>query len=124
MRASIAIVFLFIYFLALLNPIVPFLNYELNKEKIAAEFCENIAKPELNCQGKCHLMKQIEKQAKQEKESEKSANKIEIVAPVGKVEAIEVSELKQFFTKRLIPVVNQFYKNNRAIKIDYPPQWV
>lgn len=37
------------------------LQYQLNKEFIAANLCENKAKPQLQCEGKCHLKKQIEK---------------------------------------------------------------
>lgn len=35
--------------------------YELNKEYVAAELCENKDKPELNCCGKCYLNKQLKK---------------------------------------------------------------
>lgn len=31
----------------------------MNQESIAKENCENIAKPELKCNGKCHLAKQL-----------------------------------------------------------------
>ena len=33
--------------------------YELNKASITEEFCENKSQPELQCNGKCHLMKQL-----------------------------------------------------------------
>lgn len=33
--------------------------YRLNKNFIAAELCENKAKPQLNCCGKCYLGKQL-----------------------------------------------------------------
>ncbi|EDO25943.1 predicted protein, partial [Nematostella vectensis] len=35
--------------------------YEINKDYIAAELCENKDKPELQCAGKCYLKKQIDK---------------------------------------------------------------
>ncbi|MEZ5018396.1 MAG: hypothetical protein R2800_15150 [Flavipsychrobacter sp.] len=35
--------------------------YEINKEYIAAELCENKDKPQLQCNGKCYLKKQIDK---------------------------------------------------------------
>ncbi|MEQ7801458.1 hypothetical protein ABDJ41_16815 [Pedobacter sp. ASV1-7] len=48
--------------------------FELNKKYIAAEFCENKAKPELHCEGKCYLMKKLkqaeEKEQKQERQSQ------------------------------------------------------
>ena len=36
-------------------------GYELNRAFITANFCENKAKPELKCNGKCHLAKELKK---------------------------------------------------------------
>ena len=42
--------------------------YELNKDYVATVLCENQDKPQLQCNGKCYLKKQIEKTSeKQEK---------------------------------------------------------
>jgi hypothetical protein len=40
--------------------------YELNKEYITANFCENKANPAMKCNGKCYLNKKIKAQEKQE----------------------------------------------------------
>jgi len=56
-----------------------FVNYQLNQAEITRKFCENKAKPKLQCNGKCHLAKQLAKQEKQEKSSsETSKFKFEI----------------------------------------------
>lgn len=34
-------------------------NYEINKEIITEEFCVNKEKPDLQCNGKCHLAEQL-----------------------------------------------------------------
>ncbi len=34
--------------------------YEVNQEFVANNLCENQAKPELECNGKCYLMKQLQ----------------------------------------------------------------
>ena len=36
------------------------LNYAVNQDYIIENFCVNKAEPELKCDGKCHLKKQIE----------------------------------------------------------------
>lgn len=46
----------------MLRPIQPYVEYVLNQNYIAEFLCINKDKPELICNGKCHLMKQIEKQ--------------------------------------------------------------
>jgi hypothetical protein len=46
-----------------------FINYQINKAEITRKYCENKAKPMLNCNGKCHLAKQLVEQQKQEEQS-------------------------------------------------------
>lgn len=36
-------------------------NYELNKGRITALYCVNKARPQLHCNGKCHLARQLRK---------------------------------------------------------------
>lgn len=43
------------------------LNYQVNKDYIAAKLCENKTRPQLHCNGKCLLMKKMK--AAEEKES-------------------------------------------------------
>lgn len=57
-----------------LKPILPVFEYVLNYEYIISELCENKATPELNCNGKCHLEKELAKAA--ETNSENSDKKI------------------------------------------------
>lgn len=46
------------------------MGFELNRNYIAANLCENKAKPYLHCNGKCYLMKKI----RQAEENEKKQN--------------------------------------------------
>lgn len=122
MKQGLAISFLFIYFLALLNPISPFINYTLNKAEIIEKFCENKDKPVLACEGQCHLKKQIEKKSKEQDQNEESS-RIEIISPVGKIHSLNITNVISFDIKKTIPVFNECFENIRSIKIDYPPQW-
>ncbi|RWX03907.1 hypothetical protein EPI11_02640 [Flavobacterium cerinum] len=51
----------------LAKPVIPVLDYVINYEYIAKELCENKAKPQMHCNGKCHLMKELAKAAENEK---------------------------------------------------------
>ena len=42
-------------------------HYQLNKEYIAQNLCENKNKPMMHCNGKCHLRKQLSEQDKKDK---------------------------------------------------------
>lgn len=50
----------------ILRPVYPYLDYVINKEYIAKILCINKDKPELKCNGKCHLINEIKKQATEE----------------------------------------------------------
>ncbi|MFN3752927.1 hypothetical protein [Flavobacterium sp.] len=51
----------------LLKPILPVADYIINYDYISKVLCENKAKPELKCNGKCQLMKELAKAAEEEK---------------------------------------------------------
>ena len=44
-----------------LGPEVLVLNYQLNKAEITARYCVNKVRPQLRCNGKCHLAQQLRK---------------------------------------------------------------
>lgn len=46
--------------------IVTFVSFKWNQEYIATTYCENKQKPALECDGKCYLKKQIQKQQESE----------------------------------------------------------
>lgn len=50
-----------------LKPVFPVVDYVVNYEYIATELCVNKDKPEMQCNGKCQLMKELAKAAENEK---------------------------------------------------------
>ncbi len=71
----ISILLLFSLLTANFGNLFVFTGFELNRKYIAAELCVNKNKPELNCNGKCYLMKKLkqaqDKEEKQERQSRK-----------------------------------------------------
>ena len=51
----------------LIKPVLPVIDYVVNYEYISTQLCENVEKPELKCNGKCHLMKELSKASENEK---------------------------------------------------------
>jgi len=76
-KRVIAIALLSMYMLQLGANVSKLAWYELNKDYITALFCVNQDKPELQCQGKCHLKMQIEND--EEDRSEAAIELAEIV---------------------------------------------
>ena len=58
--------FYMLYLVAMLQPVVPLIEYYSNKEYIASVLCENRDKPALACNGKCYLEKRLEKSSAQD----------------------------------------------------------
>ena len=56
---TIAVLFLTITVVTVLRPFTPFVNYYLNKGKIADEMCINKGIPASTCEGKCYLKKEV-----------------------------------------------------------------
>ena len=54
------------------------MGFELNKQFIATELCVNKDKPEMNCNGKCYLMKKLKQAQDKEQKQERQAQKTQV----------------------------------------------
>ena len=107
LRKSFAIFFLCIYSLVLFKPLFPFIDYAINKDYIAKNLCENRAKPKLNCNGKCHLMKQLKK-AGAENPTDGTTSK---GTSNQEENCVHVNSLFNFNTSISVSKSNKFYIN-------------
>jgi hypothetical protein len=71
---------------------VPHLAYWANKEYIASKLCENKDRPEMKCEGKCHLTKKVKEQQERNSESEMPAKQM-----VEGVPHLPTPSLQRFF---------------------------
>lgn len=85
MNRFISILLIGLYTLTLSQAYMPHVNYWMNRDFIAAELCENKANPDLDCQGKCHLKKQIQENSEDNQEGEETLSQL-------MVEFFEVAE--------------------------------
>ena len=90
MHKTAAISLVFLYLVAMLRPIQPYLEYILNQDYIAEFLCVNKDKPELQCNGKCHLAKELKKQ--QEKEPLSTATVFMENYPIGFVTIFKIDK--------------------------------
>ncbi|MDA6072729.1 hypothetical protein NJT12_24200 [Flavobacterium sp. AC] len=58
----------------ILRPAFPVLNYIVNYDYIAKELCENKKQPQLGCNGKCHLKKELAKTTENDSPSSEKKN--------------------------------------------------
>ncbi|MFD2910067.1 hypothetical protein ACFSX9_15140 [Flavobacterium ardleyense] len=94
MKRLIVIVALMLF----LKPIYPVLEYILQYDYIATELCKNTNKPELECNGKCHLVAELAKTAADEKpmKSDKK-NNLKQITQVLFFQDIEALSVRQIY---------------------------
>ena len=94
MKAYICVVKKILFLLALfmlLKPVLPVVDYVVNYEYITKVLCVNKAKPKLQCNGKCHLMKELAKTS--ESQTPISSNK---KIATQELEVLFFEEIKSF----------------------------
>ena len=76
-KKSIISLFLLVAFsLQIGSKCIIWANYLLNKKSITEFFCINKSTPEMNCNGKCHLKKQLKEQDKKEQSPASSLKEV------------------------------------------------
>ncbi|MGF6846302.1 hypothetical protein QFZ51_001537 [Chitinophaga sp. W3I9] len=100
---------------------VVFVQFKVNQSYIASVLCENKNKPQMHCNGRCHLKKELDRDAQQDKNNNTGKDKYEVMF---------VETLQSFHTT---PPVNQlvftsYYKaphpHTLILSVFHPPQLV
>ncbi len=61
MKQFVSYILIIIYSGVIVAPAIPVVDYIVNYKYISEELCVNKDKPEMHCNGKCHLKKEIKK---------------------------------------------------------------
>lgn len=107
------ILFLLALFM-LLKPVLPVIDYVVNYEYITKVLCVNKAKPKLQCNGKCHLMKELAKTS--ESQTPISSNK---KIATQELEVLFFEEIKSFNIRYIYFDKNQFLSTNYSDLYSY-----
>ncbi len=84
-----------------LKPILPVVDYLVNYDYISTVLCENKAKPELKCNGKCHLMKELAKASDIEPLGEKPTNSDKKIRYSQKIELLFCNEVTEISFRQI-----------------------
>jgi hypothetical protein len=97
-------------------------DYLLNRDYIAKVLCVNRDKPEMKCNGKCHLAKQLKKQDEAEGQAGKSEKNVRTLDEVNLTTHAITSFIPALFSTDII-----MFKGSTGSpgtipsKIDHPP---
>lgn len=111
MKRFSAIIVLIVYGYVLIQPLLPYVNYIANYDYIANELCENKDAPELECNGKCYLAKEITKVTQEQKDT----------PSVLKIQEVHKHTLSRAITTSLVfPIEKEFQFDQRTAIVDNP----
>lgn len=116
------IVFIVALFM-LIKPVFPVIDYIINYDYISTQLCENIKKPELKCNGKCHLKKQLANEAKKSdsKSNERKSNSISFEVLYCEIINSYILNFTIPFDKRVQSLYNCIYFRLNSTTIFHPP---
>lgn len=111
----------------LARPAIPFLEYIINYDYIVKELCENKEKPELKCNGKCHLMKELAKTSEEDKNSpsDKKQNvkqQIEVLF-YNEIKTLSNAKSFVFINKHVNSVYQNLYALTAIQSTFHPPNF-
>lgn len=92
----------------LLKPVLPVVEYVVNYEYITKVLCVNKDKPKMQCNGKCHLMKELAKASENEKPISSDKKNIS-----QEFEVLFFEELKAYM---ITPIC---FHNNKKVENNY-----
>jgi hypothetical protein len=98
------------------------LNYRVNMNFIIENFCENTDKPEIHCDGKCHLNKQIQQEENQKSENPISVNEgISFVFTIEELPTLCLDQMEQSDSRTSSPYLVKSYGSHQ-LGVFHPPQ--
>lgn len=111
------IVNLFLVFYLVLKPLLTMMDYVVNYDYISKVVCMNKTKPELHCNGKCYLTKELSKTS-QDDSSNSSKTKqtqkvIDLYIPVM------IAKIQKEYRKSQLTITSAYQKNYAFLFLKY-----
>ncbi len=122
MKKFIAIVLFVGVLFQSMNKLVVIINYEIHKDYIAKNLCENRDKPKMCCKGKCQLKKQLNN-TENEGTKNKTSNRFtfdDYVAVDAK--QIHATAIPETIVKKKTAILSQQYSFDPLLTVFHPPQ--
>lgn len=119
MKRFITHIFIVLYLIAMFRPVLPLFEYLVNQDYIAEFLCINKDKPELSCNGKCYLAKQLQK-ASEEKRNNLPAIEMKDY-PIGIIELLSFQPKTTRYSKKQRYNYSNMYSFSYLNTVFHPP---
>ena len=111
----------------LLKPALPVIDYVVNYEYISKVLCVNKAKPKLQCNGKCHLMKELAKSSENEapisSDKKITSQQFEVLF-FEEIKPFKIAAVYFFGTKKANSNYSNLYFRLNSISVFHPPTFI
>jgi len=108
----------------ILKPIIPVVEYVVNYDYIVKELCVNKAKPEMKCNGKCHLMKELAKASDTDNpasQDKKGSHHESEILFLEKETSVVVFNFNSPIHKEINANYSNLYSHQISIAVFHPP---
>jgi len=110
-----------------LKPALPVINYVVNYEYISKVLCVNKATPKLQCNGKCHLMKELAKTSENENpissDKKMASQQFEILF-LEEIKSFEITPIYFFETPKTNSYYSNLYFRLNSDSVFHPPTFI
>jgi hypothetical protein len=103
MKQFLNILILFAFLVQLSGKVFIYASFQYNKDYISSTLCENIAIPEMECEGKCFLKKELEKE---ERQSSKQNNNLKDKTETYFCEGANIVSFQSYLMPKMPSVSN------------------
>ena len=111
----------------LVKPFLPVLEYVVNYEYISKVLCINKDKPKMQCNGKCHLMKELAKASDAEKplsSHKKGTAPILDVLIFEEIKSFEIVPVCFGTKEKTNPYYSNLYFHLNSASVFHPPTFI
>ena len=120
------IIFLLALFM-LLKPVLPVIDYVVNYEYISKVLCVNKATPKLQCNGKCHLMKELAKSSENEapiSSNKKMASQQFEILFLEEIKSFKITPIYLLETQKTTDNYSNLYSRLSSFSVFHPPTFI
>lgn len=123
MKKFLSLILLFAFLLPQLTKVGIFISFKANQDFIAKVLCINKEEPEMKCNGKCHLAKELNKTESKDQNSPITVNiKTETTLFLEARKTFHFSEIIQLTEKKSFVEIKQHYNYFFIDGVFHPPQ--
>lgn len=113
--------------LVFFKPVIPVIEYIVDYDYIATVLCENKEKPQMHCNGKCHLMKELAKASETEKPQQSEKKNIHHEMEVlffQETANVDFSPAVTAIVSKPVPGYSNLYSHTDSASIFHPPIFI